>query len=87
MALPLITTSVTRHVKVDAHATKIGSMILGEGIGFVYGDFCWNGNEGNNDEENDKHAHLRNTIIVTIAFFTSFAKADPSLLLLLPVAA
>ena len=39
------------------------------------------------NKEIDKHAHLRNAIIVTIAFFASFAKANPSLLLLLPVAA
>ena len=38
-ALPLIATSVTRHVKVDAHATKIGSMILGEDVISVYNGF------------------------------------------------
>ena len=43
-----------------------------------------NGSEENIGKEDDKHAHLRNTIIVTIAFFASFAKAHPSLLLLLP---
>ena len=62
-------------------------MILGKSIGIVYSNFCRCGNEEKGNEAIDTHAHLRNAIIVTIAFFASFAKANPSLLLLLPVAA
>ena len=74
-ALPLIATSVTRHVKVDLHVVekqeeKEEHDSLCKDKCFLYQVLA--GREEESDETIDTHAHLRNTIIVTIAFFRFF---------------